>query len=137
MVLSCSNKYQEVLNSENDYQIIPKPKELTITKGRFLLTSNTVIINSNNLNQEAKYLADMLNSISGINVTLKSSGSNKANLKLKIDNSIKNNECYKLSINIMLLLFLGKLTLVFFMVFKLYANYCLQKLRILIMRYQN
>ena len=54
MVLSCSNKYQEVLNSENDYQIIPKPKELTITKGRFLLTSNTVIINSNNLNQEAK-----------------------------------------------------------------------------------
>ena len=108
LVLSCSNKYQEVLNSENDYQIIPKPKELTITKGRFLLSSNTVIINSNNLNQEAKYLADMLNSISGINITLKSSGSNKANIKLKIDNSIKNNEGYKLSIKYNAIVISGK-----------------------------
>ena len=108
LVLSCSNKYQEVLNSENDYQIIPKPKELTITKGRFLLSSNTVIINSANLNQEAKYLADMLNSISGIKITLKSSGSKNTNIKLKIDNSIKNNEGYKLSIKYNAIVISGK-----------------------------
>lgn len=108
LVLSCSNKYQEVLNSENDYQIIPKPKELTITKGRFLLSSNTIIINSANLNQEAKYLADMLNSISGIKITLKSSGSKNTNIKLKIDNSIKNNEGYKLSIKYNAIVISGK-----------------------------
>ncbi|MFT5146695.1 MAG: hexosaminidase [Polaribacter sp.] len=108
LVLSCSNKYQEVLNSENDYQIIPKPKELTITKGRFLLSSNTVIINSANLNQEAKYLADMLNSISAIKITLKSSGSKNTNIKLKIDNSIKNNEGYKLSIKYNAIVISGK-----------------------------
>ena len=108
LVFSCSNKYQEVLNSENDYQIIPKPKELTITKGRFLLSSNTVIINSANLNQEAKYLADMLNSISGIKITLKSSGSKNTNIKLKIDNSIKNNEGYKLSIKYNAIVISGK-----------------------------
>lgn len=43
LVLSCSSKHQKVLNSEDDYQIIPKPKELIITKGRFLLNSNIAI----------------------------------------------------------------------------------------------
>ena len=43
LAVSCSNKYQETVNSDDDYQIIPKTKELIITKGRFLLNSNITI----------------------------------------------------------------------------------------------
>ena len=43
LVLSCSSKHQKNLNLEDDYQIIPKTKELIITKGCFLLNSNIAI----------------------------------------------------------------------------------------------
>lgn len=108
LVLSCSNKYREVLNSDDDYQIIPKPKELTITKGRFLLSSNTAIISNTGLDQETEYLSNMLNRISGITLTIDSSASNSGNIKLELDNSIENIEGYKLSVKYDAIVISGK-----------------------------
>ena len=98
LALSCTNKYQEVVNSEDDYLIIPKPNELKITKGRFLLSPNTKIISATSLGQEAEYLSNILSSY-GIAVTIDSSANDKGNIKLELDATIDNTEGYKLSIN--------------------------------------
>lgn len=98
LIVSCSNKYQETINTEKDYPIIPKPNELTITKGRFLLALDTKIISEKSLVKEADYLANMLNNIYTIAVSLDSSASNIGNIKLELDTTIENNEGYKLSV---------------------------------------
>lgn len=108
LVLSCSNKHQEVVNSDDDYQIIPKPKELTIAKGRFLLSSNTTIISNTSLAQEAEYLSNMLSSVSDITLAIGSSAGNSENIKLEIDNTIDNTEGYKLSVKYDAIVISGK-----------------------------
>ena len=108
LVLSCSNKYQKVLNSDDDYPIIPKPKELTIKKGRFLLNSNTAIISPKNLAQETEYLSNMFSSISGISLAINSSATKIGNIKLEIDSSIENIEGYNLSVKYNAIVISGK-----------------------------
>jgi len=108
LVLSCSNKYHEVLNSEHDYQIIPKPNELTIKKGRFLLNSNTAIISTKNLAQEAEYLSNMFSSASGISLSINSSATNDGNIELELDSSIENIEGYNLSVKYDAIVISGK-----------------------------
>ena len=98
LLISCSNKYQEVVNSEDDYPIIPKPQQLTITKGRFLLSPNTKISCQSNLNQEATYLSDLLSSTLGVHLTIDSLANNQGNINLKLDETIDNEEGYRLSI---------------------------------------
>ena len=109
LMVSCGNEYQEVVNSNDDYQIIPKPNELTIAKGRFLLNSNTKIISTTNLVQEAEYLSSMLSSY-GIAITIGSSAKDKGNIKLELDNTIENAEGYKLSIKYDAIVISGKTT---------------------------
>ena len=108
LVLSCSNKYQKVLNSDDDYPIIPKPKELTIKKGRFLLNSNTAIISPKNLAQETEYLSNMFSSISGISLAINSSATKSGNIKLELDSTIENIEGYTLSVKYDAIVISGK-----------------------------
>ena len=108
LVLSCSTKYQEVLNSDHDYQIIPKPNELIIKKGRFLLNSNTAIISTKNLAQEAEYLSNMFSSVSNISLDINSSAINKRNIKLELDSTIENIEGYNLSVKYDAIVISGK-----------------------------
>lgn len=110
LVISCSNKYQEVGNSDDDYQIIPKPQKLTISKGRFLISSNTKIICTINLAQEAEYLSNMLRSALGVNLAIDSSAGDKGNIKLKLDRTIDNTEGYTLSVTYDTLTISGKTT---------------------------
>jgi len=110
LVVSCSNKYQEVANSDDDYQIIPNPKKLTIAKGRFLLKSNTKIVCITSLAQEAKYLSNMLNRALGINFAIDSSANDRGNIKLKLDDAIDNTEGYKLSVDYDAIVISGKTT---------------------------
>lgn len=98
LLISCSSKYKEIENSKNDYPIIPKPNELIISKGRFLLNSTTKIICTVYLAQEAKYLTNLLSSTSNINLLIDSTTNSKGNIKLLIDPTISNSEGYKLSI---------------------------------------
>ena len=108
LAVSCSNKYQEIANSDDDYQIIPKPEKLSITKGRFLLNSKTKIICIASLAQEAEYLSKILNTTLGVDLTIDSSANNRENIKLELDHTINNSEGYKLSVEYDAIVISGK-----------------------------
>jgi hexosaminidase len=110
LVFSCSNTYQEIQNTDNDYQIIPKPEKLTITKGRFLLSTDTKIICTKSLAQEAAYLSILLRSHLGFELAVDSSATTKGNIVLKLDATIENTEGYKLSVKYDAIVISGKTT---------------------------
>ncbi len=95
LVLSCTNKYAEIVNAETDYQIIPKPAVLEQLNGRFPVNATTKIHVQNGLEQEADYLAKMLSIASGINVPVNTA---QGNIVLVLDTTIANDEEYKLDI---------------------------------------
>ncbi|CAL2089140.1 Beta-hexosaminidase, family GH20 lipoprotein precursor [Tenacibaculum sp. 190524A02b] len=108
LIASCSNKYQEISNSESDYQIIPRPQKLTIAKGRFLLTPKTKIICEPSLAQEATYLSELLKVSLGNNLAIESTTNSQGNITLQLDNSIENSEGYTLSVNYNAIIISGK-----------------------------
>lgn len=108
LAVSCSNKYQEIANSDDDYQIIPKPEKLSITKGRFLLNSKTKIICVASLAQEAEYLSKILSTTLGVDLAIDSSANNRENIKLELDHTIDNTEGYKLSVEYDAIVISGK-----------------------------
>lgn len=94
---SCSNKYAGMENSKEDCQIIPKPTKLEISKGRFPIDSKTKIVGEKSLENEGNYLAKMLSSASGVDISFAADNHN-GNIVLKIDDSINNDEGYLLSV---------------------------------------
>lgn len=108
LAISCSSKYQETANSDDDYQIIPKPKELNIAKGRFLLNSKTKIICVKSLAQEAGYLSKILNTTLGVDLTIDSSANKNGNIKLELNHTIANREGYRLSVEYDAIIISGK-----------------------------
>ncbi|MDO5977366.1 beta-N-acetylhexosaminidase [Flavivirga spongiicola] len=93
---SCSNKYKEVVNAEQDYQIIPKPLKMELLTGKFLVDSNTKIVSSEVLKNEGEFLAGMLSAATGETVAFSSEG--KGNIELKLDDTIENEEGYVLDV---------------------------------------
>jgi hexosaminidase len=98
-VFSCTNKYENILNSEQDYQIIPKPESLNILKGRFLIDSNTKVIGAVELENEGYYLSSMLSDAVGAEITFEDSTTSNGNISLQLDDSIDNDEGYKMSVS--------------------------------------
>ncbi|AOW22010.1 beta-N-acetylglucosaminidase [Urechidicola croceus] len=98
LAISCSKKNKQVINTQDNYQIIPKPNMLKIGKGQFNINSNTKIINLTNSSQNAEYLSEMLGSISGIKIAQNNNFEDQGNITLKISDTIKNEEGYQLSI---------------------------------------
>ncbi len=94
--MSCSDKNRDIENVVEDYQIIPKPQSLEISKGRFLVDSNTKVVGVAELENEGKYLVELLgNAIDRVApYTIKDEG----DIVLKLDESITNKEGYNLSI---------------------------------------
>ncbi|MBD0833673.1 beta-N-acetylhexosaminidase [Aestuariibaculum sp. TT11] len=105
LFLSCGNPYKDYQNKDSDYQIIPKPTSLEKTKGRFLVSPNTKIIGHSDLQNEGEYLADLLNHVSGINVSFETKGA--GSIELKLDNNLKD-EGYTLTVNHDKILITGK-----------------------------
>ena len=60
---SCTNPNKDIVNSEKDYQIIPKPVELKMMSGRFVVDSKTKITGDKSLENEGNFLAEMLNTV--------------------------------------------------------------------------
>ena len=52
LMLSCTNKYKEMANSDLDYQVIPKPVLLETQTGKFLIDSKTKVSGEVSLVQE-------------------------------------------------------------------------------------
>ncbi len=94
ILFSCTNKYDTIVNSESDYHIIPKPQELVISNGRFLVKPSTKISIDEGLMNESDYLVSILNAATGYQITTSDSGT----IKLKLDASIENEEGYKLTV---------------------------------------
>ncbi|UMB61790.1 beta-N-acetylhexosaminidase [Lutibacter sp. A80] len=110
IINSCSNKYETVVNSEEDYLIIPKPTSLEISTGKFLIDSNTKIIGEETLENEGNYLSNLLSEIIGETIPFTNDTKIKGNILLKLDASITNKEGYKLTINYNQITIAGKTT---------------------------
>lgn len=105
---SCSNAYQEVVNEAHDYQIVPKPEKLTMTKGRFLINSNTKIISDASLKGEANYLSELIAKGSNKQLEILEQGSANGNINLKLDSLIKSSEGYNLVVSYDQIIISGK-----------------------------
>ena len=99
LMISCGNEYRDTINSPEDYPIIPKPKQLSIKNGRFVLRSTTQIYASSTLKNEANYLSEMLKPVGDLQINLSDEYSLKQNITLRLDPEILNKEDYRLSIS--------------------------------------
>jgi len=95
-ISSCQNQSAHISNTAEDYSIIPKPMDLQIEEGRFLITPKTTIASDHSLVFEGDYLAGYLSEISACTIHNKMDGNGK--IKLTIDSSFKFDEEYKLSV---------------------------------------
>ncbi len=107
-LFSCSNKYQKVVNQPQDYPIIPRPKKMTMSNGRFLIQQNTRIISQEGLEGEASYLAEMIAKGSNFSLEMSSEGPDKGNIKLSLDPDIEKDEGYRLNVTYDGILISGK-----------------------------
>jgi hexosaminidase len=107
-LFSCSNKYQDMTNEPHDYQIVPKPEKLTMTNGRFLISSNTKIISDVNLEGEAVYLSEMIAKGSNLKLEILADGSEPSNIILKLDSLIESPEGYNLRVSYDQIVIAGK-----------------------------
>ena len=107
ILLSCSSKYKNSVNEPGDYNIIPKPQKMTLSDGRFLVTSSTDISADESLSNESAYLAEMLFLATGHVMKTDVSGGS-AKIQLKIDANIDNEEGYKLSVTYNKIVISGK-----------------------------
>lgn len=95
-------------NESHDYQIIPKPEKLTMTKGRFLINSKTKIISDLSLDSEAKYLSEIIGTGSNIELEILEEGPTKNNIKLELDSEIDSPEGYNLKVSFDKIVISGK-----------------------------
>lgn len=96
LAFSCTNKYKDLANAEEDYQIIPKPVSLETSTGKFLVDSNTKITGITELKNEGDYLAEMLSHVANVSVAFEAGAS--GNVELKLDDTIENEEGYTLTV---------------------------------------
>ncbi len=107
--LSCSNPYKDTINTPKDYQIIPQPISIKMANGRFLINDNTKIAYAPDLQNEAKYLAEFLGTLSGKTVSVVSDDKKtEGNIVLELDDSIDDPEGYELSVAYDKILMTGK-----------------------------
>ena len=93
LTISCSNKYKDFVNSEEEYQIIPKPVLLETLNGQFLLDASTKISGTVELVNEGEYLAGLV----GLKYDI--SDSEGGDIILKLDESIEEEEGYTLTVS--------------------------------------
>ncbi|WP_242117006.1 beta-N-acetylhexosaminidase [Aestuariivivens sediminicola] len=86
-----------MVNSAQDYQIIPKPVSLETADGKFVVNSKTAVTAPEVLENEGQLLAEMISLASGVDVPFEINGS--GNIHLNLDDSIENEEGYTLSVS--------------------------------------
>lgn len=62
--ISCKDPYSEIVNSETDYRVVPKPVQLTPSAGRFVFDEPVGIVADSEVFREAEYLKELLSGIS-------------------------------------------------------------------------
>lgn len=105
-IMACTGKYDNAQNTVEDYQVIPKPVELTMEVGKFVIDGNTSIDVSEGLDGEAMFLAESIQQLANVVPTVNSG--KKANIFLALDNQIENGEGYRLEVTPDQIRILGK-----------------------------
>jgi hexosaminidase len=105
-MMACTGKYDNAQNTVEDYQVIPKPVELTMEVGKFAIDGNTSIDVSEGLDGEAMFLAESIQQLTNVVPTVNSG--KKANIFLALDNQIENGEGYRLEVTPDQIRILGK-----------------------------
>lgn len=100
---SCQNsayeEFRNIKNVETDYPIIPKPVSMDISDGRFLIDENTLIFASEGVKKEASLLSEILGTATGKTLPIKNfDGNDKRGIYLELNDSIKNEEQYILTV---------------------------------------
>lgn len=85
---------KDYINSDQDYAIIPKPIDIQVKNGRFIIDQNTKVTADKDLKVEAQYLAEILSLSTGKEIQF---ADNKGNINLIIDSSLESDEAYILS----------------------------------------
>ena len=98
LVILLSSCSKTKVFTENDIQIIPKPKELKITKGFFEFSKNTKFVANNDSQKEIlNTLIDKFNIAAGWNLKIVTDGPQKNYVKFSIDPNLTN-EGYSLNV---------------------------------------
>lgn len=89
---SCTSKnsYAEVHNQLSDYKIVPLPLNVEVKDGQFLVGKKVSISAPEQLQNEARFLAEYLHLQTGTKATLNSKG----DIQLSIDSTIAHSEGY-------------------------------------------
>lgn len=76
-----------IVSAKAQIQVIPRPQQIILQDGAYILSSKTVIVSDESTQEEAAYLADILENSFGKRATLKSEGNE---ISLSLDASLKN-----------------------------------------------
>lgn len=94
-IMACTGKYDNVQNTSEDYQVIPKPAELTMQVGKFVIDGGTSISATEGLNEEATFLAESIQQLTQVSPSVTDQ---KASIALALNNQIENEEGYTLEV---------------------------------------
>ncbi len=99
-LLSCATKEKAVTNLDENYQVIPKPKSMTLENGQFHVDGDTKVFGTVDLTAEGDYLAQMLTTASGKSIGFSNSASAEAanSINLTLSDTISNAEGYVLNV---------------------------------------
>lgn len=98
LLLSFSALGQTGENTMADYPVIPKPVELQIKSGRFLIDGNTKITGTETLKNEGEFLAKLLTGTTGKTVSFDTNNGDAA-IELELDDSVEREEGYLLQVD--------------------------------------
>jgi len=89
---------KDYVNSDQDYTIIPKPIDIQVKNGRFIIDQNTKVTADKDLEVEAQSLAEILSLSTGKEIQFTDKNT-KGNINLIIDSSLESDEAYILSVD--------------------------------------
>ncbi|MCR9265312.1 MAG: beta-N-acetylhexosaminidase [Flavobacteriaceae bacterium] len=94
-IMACTGKYDNVQNTAEDYQVIPKPAELTMQVGKFVIDGSTSISAAEDLKEEAAFLAESIQQLTQVSPSVTDQ---KASIVLTLNDQIENEEGYTLEV---------------------------------------
>jgi hexosaminidase len=94
-IMACTGKYDNVQNTAEDYQVIPKPAELTMQVGKFVIDGSTSISAAEGLKEEAAFLAESIQQLTQVSPSVTDQ---KASIVLTLNDQIENEEGYTLEV---------------------------------------
>ena len=87
-VIACQPPKKEVVFSENDLNVIPRPQSLTLGKGSFRFTKETVFVCDISLTATARLFAEQFERASGIKLPIKKEAVTTNYIALVVDKSL-------------------------------------------------